>query len=146
MRRIVISVLVLCGAAACSTNPTTGVDVGHRAVDVALAQVGAPYRYGGATPAGFDCSGLVYYSYAKAGKSIPRTTSGQWSALPPVSSRELQSGDLLFFSIGGKMSHVGLYVGSGRFVHAPSSGKSVKLERLDSGFYRTAFLRAGRPH
>jgi len=57
----------------------------------------------------------------------------------------MRTGDLLFFSIEGKMSHVGLYLGNGKFVHAPSSGRRVEIERLDSDFYRQAFLRAGRP-
>lgn len=112
---------------------------------MALNQVGVPYRYGGNTPSGFDCSGLVHYSYAAAGVSIPRTTSGQWAQLSPVDTRDMRSGDLLFFEISGKMSHVGMYVGDGRFVHAPSSGRTVSIETLESPFYRKAFIRAGRP-
>jgi cell wall-associated NlpC family hydrolase len=119
--------------------------VGDKAARVALGQVGTPYRYGGSSPAGFDCSGLVHYSYRQAGKSIPRTTAGQWAELAPVDSRDMRAGDLVFFSIEGKMSHVGLYLGNGKFVHAPSSGRTVEIERLDSAFYRSAFLRAGRP-
>jgi cell wall-associated NlpC family hydrolase len=118
---------------------------GDRAAAIALQQVGTPYRYGGKGPNGFDCSGLAYYSYAKAGKNIPRTTSGQWSGLLPVDSRSMRAGDLLFFNISGKMSHVGIYLGGGRFVHAPSSGKVVSVESLASDFYRDAFIRAGRP-
>jgi cell wall-associated NlpC family hydrolase len=118
---------------------------GNRAATIALQQVGTPYRYGGKSPNGFDCSGLAYYSYAQIGKSIPRTTSGQWSALSPIDARNMRAGDLLFFNISGKMSHVGIYVGGGRFVHAPSSGKVVSVESLASDFYRDAFIRAGRP-
>ena len=129
----------------CASPGVPADHLGERAARVAVSQVGAPYRYGGATPSGFDCSGLVQYSYLQAGKTIPRTTAGQWAELTPVISRELETGDLLFFSIGGKMSHVGLYLGDGTFVHAPSSGRTVEIERLDSAFYRTAFLRAGRP-
>jgi len=112
---------------------------------VALNQVGVPYRYGGSTPSGFDCSGLVHFSYANAGKFIPRTTSGLWADLAPVETRHMQTGDLLFFSISGKMSHVGMYLGDGRFVHAPSSGKVVSIESLESDYYRKALIRAGRP-
>lgn len=119
--------------------------LGDRAAAMALQQLGTPYRYGGNNPSGFDCSGLVYYSYAKVGKNIPRTTSGQWSRLRPVDDRQLQAGDLLFFNIAGKMSHVGIYVGRGEFVHAPSSGKVVAVESLASDYYRSAFIRAGRP-
>ena len=119
--------------------------VGERAAAVAMQQVGTPYRYGGSTPRGFDCSGLVHYAYSNAGKSIPRTTKSLWSSLAPVDGSRMRVGDLLFFSIEGKMSHVGLYLGKGRFVHAPSSGKVVTVESLESDFYRRAFIRAGRP-
>lgn len=130
----------------CAGAPEKGrAGLGARAADIALGQVGAPYRYGGNTPGGFDCSGLVQYSYALAGKHIPRTTSGQWAELAPVSSDDMQAGDLLFFRIDGKMSHVGLYLGDSRFVHAPSSGKRVSVESLRSAYYRSAFIRAGRP-
>jgi len=121
------------------------VTAGERAAAVALEQVGVPYRYGGSTPSGFDCSGLVQYSYTQAGVRVPRTTGQLWSAASPVGRGELRAGDLLFFSIAGKMSHVGLYLGGGRFVHAPSSGKVVSVETLTSDYYRQAFIRAGRP-
>jgi len=119
--------------------------VGERAAAIALDQVGTPYRYGGQSPAGFDCSGLVHYAYWQAGKSVPRTTGDLWSESRTVPSSELRTGDLLFFSISGKMQHVGLYIGDGRFVHAPSSGRTVSIESLSSGFYRQALLRGGRP-
>lgn len=116
------------------------------AVSVAMQQVGVPYRYGGATPRGFDCSGLVYYSYARAGKSLPRTTGSLWSQTQPIAKNELRVGDILFFRIAGKMSHVGLYIGEQRFVHAPSSGKNVTVASLQSDFYSDALIRAGRPY
>lgn len=153
---IVSSIAIGC-ATTQSTSPRSGSlsnpdlrsnkhnSVGDRAVTVALQQLGAPYRYGGKTPSGFDCSGLVHYSYAHAGKNIPRTTAGQWANLLPIEDRNMRAGDLLFFSISGKMSHVGLYLGDGRFVHAPSSGKHVTIESLGSDYYSKAFVRAGRP-
>jgi len=119
--------------------------IGERAANIALQQVGTPYRYGGNSPSGFDCSGLVHYSYANVGKNVPRTTGGLWQELAPVDNRDMRAGDLLFFRIAGKMSHVGLYLGGGRFVHAPSSGKVVSVETLTSDYYRQAFIRAGRP-
>lgn len=119
--------------------------VGEQAAVVAVRQLGVPYRYGGNTSAGFDCSGLVHYAYSKAGRSIPRTTGSQWRGLRPVAADSLRVGDLLFFKINGKVSHVGLYLGSGRFVHAPSTGRDVSIEDLDSDFYRQAFVRGGRP-
>ena len=119
--------------------------MGSRAAAVALQQVGVPYLYGGSTTGGFDCSGLVQYSYSRAGKSVPRTTSQLWSASSTVRREDLQVGDLLFFNIEGKMSHVGMYIGEQRFVHAPSSGRTVTVGKLTSPYYSSAFIRAGRP-
>ena len=120
--------------------------LGERAAAVALHQVGVPYRYGGSTTTGFDCSGLVQYAYAKAGKSVPRTTGQLWSSTSTVQRNRLQVGDLLFFNIDGKMSHVGMYVGKERFVHAPSSGRTVSVEDLNAPYYASALLRVGRPN
>ena len=118
---------------------------GEQAAIVAVRQIGVPYRYGGSTVNGFDCSGLVQYAYARAGKHIPRTTADQWRQMSPVADESLKVGDLLFFRIDGRISHVGLYLGSRRFVHAPSSGREVTIAELDSGYYRKAFVRGGRP-
>jgi cell wall-associated NlpC family hydrolase len=118
--------------------------LGERAAAVALQQVGAAYRYGGASPAGFDCSGLVQYSYRQAGKKLPRTTGQLWEAAGNVPYRDPAVGDLLFFRFDGKMSHVGIYVGDERFVHAPSTGKRVSVDSLDAEFYRRALVRGGR--
>jgi len=161
VRSVVLLAIVVSGALGCSNHQTAPTaskseldsvvrpghrsSVGERAANVALQQVGVPYQYGGSTPGGFDCSGLVHYSYAHAGKDIPRTTAGQWANLSPVEDSNMRAGDLLFFSIAGKMSHVGMYLGGGRFVHAPSSGKVVAIESLGSDYYRKAFIRAGRP-
>jgi cell wall-associated NlpC family hydrolase len=112
---------------------------------VAVRQVGVPYRYGGNSTKGFDCSGLVQYAYAAAGKQLPRTTGDLWQQMQPVSDREVAVGDLLFFRIEGKVSHVGLYLGSRRFVHAPATGREVTVADLDSDFYRRAFIGGGRP-
>lgn len=130
-----------------SRHPAITVDgsAGHQAAAVALQQVGTPYRYGGATPNGFDCSGLVHYAYSRAGKRVPRTTEQLWSRLQPVPPRDLQPGDVLFFRISGKMSHVGLYLGDSQFVHAPSTGRTVTTAMLDAPFYEASLIRAGRP-
>lgn len=114
------------------------------AAAVAKGQVGAPYRYGGAGPAGFDCSGLVHYSYGQAGAAVPRTTAALYRAATPVNPRTLRPGDLLFFQIGGKISHVGIYTGNRAFVHAPSSGKKVSVGRLDSPYWQDHLIAAGR--
>lgn len=120
-------------------------DLGERAAEIALQQIGVPYRYGGSTTTGFDCSGLVQYSYSRAGKNVPRTTGQLWSSTSTVRRDDLRAGDLLFFSIDGKMSHVGMYVGEEQFVHAPSSGRTVSVADLNSPYYASALLRAGRP-
>ena len=125
-------------------RPTTRT-IGERVAVVALRQVGVPYRYGGQTRNGFDCSGLVRYSYSAVGQQVPRSTRDQWRNLAPVPKNRLQVGDVLFFRIKGAISHVGIYLGNERFVHAPSSGRSVGVASLDSGFYRNAFVRGGRP-
>jgi len=130
---------------AAASTPARPPTVAQQAAAIALDQVGAPYRYGGSSPHGFDCSGLVYYSYRRAGKAIPRTTSQLWNSTEAVARDDIHVGDLLFFRIDGKMQHVGLYVGGGRFVHAPSSGRQVSVASLRSEYYRAAFIRAGRP-
>ncbi len=114
------------------------------AARIALQQTGTPYRYGGNTPAGFDCSGLVQYAYGRAGRATPRTTHDLYQVTSSVSRQSLEAGDLVFFEIDGKMSHVGIYLDNSRFVHAPRSGRTVSVESLNSEFYRRAFIRGGR--
>ena len=107
--------------------------------------VGKPYRYSGDTPAGFDCSGLVRYSYGRAGISMPRATPAQRSATTLISVRSLRPGDLLFFDQEGKKaSHVGIYVGDGRFIHAPSTGGRVRTDSLSANFWKKHFVEARR--
>ena len=126
--------------------PAVGADSGTagRAAQFALWQQGAPYRYGGASPAGFDCSGLVHYAFGLAGKAVPRTTADLHRRATPVQRSALEAGDLVFFSIDGKLGHVGIYLDRGRFVHAPRTGRTVSVESLESGFYERAFIGGGR--
>ncbi|WP_157244455.1 C40 family peptidase [Nonomuraea typhae] len=113
-----------------------------KAVSVARAQVGDPYRYGGTGPGAFDCSGLVQYAWKKAGVKIPRVTHSQYARIKKkISWKSLQPGDLLFFRGRG---HVGMYVGDGKMVHSPSSGKRVRVDRL-SGWRKSSFAGAVRP-
>mgnify|MGYP001058648391 CR=1 FL=1 len=109
----------------------------------AIGLVGTPYRWGGNTPdGGFDCSGLVDYIYrTEAAIQLPRTSRAMAAGDGEKISRmaQLASGDLVFFSIGGSISHVGVYVGKGRFVHAPDSGGTVRLDDLDGPYWRSHF-------
>lgn len=99
--------------------------------------VGKPYRYGGASPSGFDCSGLILFSYKQAGVSLPHNTDQQRRLSHHVKRAELRRGDLLFFDQEGKKnSHVGIYLGERRFVHAPSSGKHVRNDSLDNPYWK----------
>jgi cell wall-associated NlpC family hydrolase len=109
-----------------------------------LQQVGVPYAYGGASPAGFDCSGLVQYVFANAGFPLPRTAAAQHAAASPLPLTDAAPGDLLFFRDRGTTSHVGIYVGDGRFVHAPRTGRNVALDRVDDDYWRRRFAGAGR--
>jgi len=107
---------------------------------------GKPYRYGGNTPRGFDCSGLVQYSYARAGVDLPRSTESLWRNSSSIATRNLQPGDLLFFNQEGKRSsHVAIYIGRERFVHAPSTGKQVSVDKLDSSYWSRHLESARRP-
>ena len=117
----------------------------RKALDYAREMIGKPYKYAGNTPAGFDCSGLVNYSYGKAGVRMPRSTRSQRQSTVEVSARNLRAGDLLFFDQeGAKASHVGLYIGNGRFDHAPSTGGKVRVDSLKSGFWKKHFVDARR--
>jgi cell wall-associated NlpC family hydrolase len=120
--------------------------VAERAAHYAAQLVGKPYRYGGASPStGFDCSGLVQWSYAQAGRKLPRSTDDQRVALQRIRVSELRRGDLIFFDQEGKKnSHVGIYVGNGEFVHAPSSGKRVRRDRLDTPYWSKHISEARR--
>ena len=115
-------------------------------ISTAKAQLGKPYHYGGTSPkTGFDCSGLINFSYKKAGLTVPRTTTQLYKASSPVKKRHLKRGDLVFFRINRrKISHVGLYLGNGKFVHAPSSGKRVNIANMNDKYWRLRFSRGGR--
>jgi cell wall-associated NlpC family hydrolase len=123
-------------------------DVGERAADYAAQLVGRPYRYGGSRPStGFDCSGLVQYSYARAGRKLPRSTDDQRVAALRIRLSDLRRGDLVFFDQEGKKhGHVGIYVGKGEFVHAPSSGKRVRRDRLDGPYWSRHISEVRRPN
>ena len=99
----------------------------RRAARIARHYLGVPYRWGGMSPAGFDCSGLVAYVYGRVGVSLPHNAAAQWSYGHRVTLGQLRPGDLVFFS---GLGHVGLALGHGRYIHAPQSGEAVEIDRL----------------
>jgi cell wall-associated NlpC family hydrolase len=116
-------------------------------VETARSLLGTPYRYGGRSPKqGFDCSGLVVFSYARAGVGgLPRSAHELEGRAAPVELDALRPGDLLFFRLGGaKTSHVAIYEGDRRFIHAPSSGKGVERVHFDHPYWGPRLNRAGR--
>ncbi len=132
--------------AGCSVTPRERErTLGERIAETALTQLGRPYRYGGSTTEGFDCSGLVRFAYLAQGITVPRTTGEQFQAARAVKAGKLAPGDLLFFRIDGKqVSHVAIYAGDGRFVHAPQTGKPVETRAMNDAWYRDRLVRAGR--
>lgn len=144
-----IGLALLAGCASAPETPSAdgraAADAASRAAQVALKMTGRPYRHGGHTPAGFDCSGLVHYSYAQAGVQVSRETRSLRARAGRIGKADLRRGDLVFFDQDGKkFSHVGIYVGEGRFVHAPSSGGKVRTDRLDSDYWTRHFVEARR--
>ena len=109
-------------------------------VAIAERYLGVPYVWGGASPSGFDCSGLVMYVFAQVGVSLPHSSYSQYGMGSPVSRDQLQPGDLVFFD---GLGHVGIYVGGGSFIHAPHTGDVVKISSI-SGWYASTYVGARR--
>jgi len=149
---VILSILLL--AAGCAGTPSLPEPVepqpatraaGGRIADFAVSLVGVPYRYGGNHPdEGFDCSGLVHYTYSSNGHAVPRTSRGQYQAAQKITLAQAAEGDLVFFRDQDNLSHVGIYLGGGRFVHAPSSGGAVSVASMEAPWYRRRFVAAGR--
>ena len=156
LRALILGWLVLLTGCANQTslpNLTERDDLSHPlAYDVlmeAFGQLGAPYRYAGSAPeTGFDCSGLIGYVYRNAaGITLPRSTRELIRLpAPPIDRTALAPGDLVFFAINrnGRVNHAGIYVGDGRFVHAPSNGGSVRLDQLSQKYWQRRYLGARR--
>jgi len=155
-KKIRSTLLVALTAAAltgCGTSPVSGPSYTpgsggqevspnrHAVVDIAGQLIGTPYRYGGSSPDGFDCSGLVQYTHRKVGMAVPRTTESQLVQARVPKRETLLPGDLLFFDIDAQKSrHVGIYEGDGFFIHAPSSGKRVSRASLENPFWSERLL------
>jgi cell wall-associated NlpC family hydrolase len=149
-RSLLLAVL-LAGLAACTPfrpglpGDAASTDPGRAVLQVAQSRIGAPYRYGGAGPDAFDCSGLVAYAYGQVGVTVPRTAAQQFAAAIPVPRSELRPGDLVFFRLASRnVSHVGIYAGDDQFVHAPQSGGNVRMASLDEDHFQRSFAGAGR--
>jgi peptidoglycan DL-endopeptidase CwlO len=109
-------------------------------VGIAMRYLGVPYRWGGASPSGFDCSGFIMYVYAQVGVSLPHYTGAQYAMGSPVSRDQLEAGDLVFFN---GLGHAGIYVGGGNFIHAPHTGDVVKISSM-TGWYASTYVGARR--
>jgi cell wall-associated NlpC family hydrolase len=162
MRTFITALIVFCisGCASQSTlesTPPERATIGNRNIRQlppqsgslvarhAVAMIGTPYLFGGSSPeTGFDCSGLVHYSYQQSGVSVPRTSLEQFRAARKISLGEAVEGDLLFFQDQEKLSHVGIYIGDGQFVHAPTSGRRVSVANLDNDYYQMHLVGVGR--
>ena len=118
--------------------------ISRRVVQTSLDYIGVPYVFGGTSPSGFDCSGYVRYVFANAGISLPRTADAQYEVGYPVSTSELIAGDLVFFSTYDYgASHVGIYLGDGKFVDA-SSSRGVAIDSLNSSYWSSCYIGARR--
>jgi cell wall-associated NlpC family hydrolase len=110
-------------------------------IGIAMRYLGVPYVWGGESPSGFDCSGFVAYVYAQVGVSLPHYTGAQWAVGVPVSTSDLQPGDLVFFD---GLGHVGLYIGGGEFIHSPHTGDVVRIDSLSESWYAATYDGARR--
>lgn len=122
-------------------------DLREGLVRTAKRYIGKPYRWGGESArTGFDCSGLTMTVYRLNGLDLPRNSRAQFDAGIPISRKALKKGDLVFFYTGrkGRVSHVGIYAGSGKFIHAPRRGKSIRVSAMSADYYRKRYMGARR--
>lgn len=119
---------------------------GGAVVEKARSQLGARYKYGGASPGtGFDCSGLIHWSYAACGVNVPRNTDDQSRVGAGVKKSHLRAGDILVFRISSRSGlHTAIYSGNGKFIHSPSSGKRIREDTLDTDYWARRYVTARR--
>ena len=130
---------------AVAAPPIAPLNGGEVVAETALAWVGVPYRSGGSDPAGFDCSGFVQYVFAELGIRLPRGVEEQSREGRPIRTDEIAAGDLVFFATtGAGASHVGIAAGSDTFVHSPSTGGQVRVDRLSAPYWARRFVEARR--
>lgn len=125
-------------------QPAPATAGGEMFVARATAMLGQPYRYGGAAPGGFDCSGLVVYAARDTGVNLPRTALELLTVGDGIAREQLRAGDLVFMHLAGKELHVGIALDARRFVHAPSAGGYVRIDLLDREPYARSFFAARR--
>jgi cell wall-associated NlpC family hydrolase len=143
---IILSALLAIILCTGSILPAKQVDAAYSptaVVNIAKKYLGVPYKFGGTSPRGFDCSGFIYYTHKKVGKILPRTAAQMYQKGKFVSISSLRPGDLLFFSTYKKgPSHVALYIGKQQFIHAASKG--VRIDRLSNPYWKKAYIGAKR--
>lgn len=138
------TVLAACAATGGSTHGNRTPEVPAAAAQVAASMQGKPYVWGGDSPGGFDCSGLVYYAYTEAGVRVPRTARELYKAVRPLYVHQLAPGDLVFFVMPGRFpAHVGVYLGDKRFVHALNRDNPVMVSNLADAYWQRRLIRAG---
>jgi len=159
LRRSLIIVLTLvlaallagCGGYSSIDHPSgepgehqDGEDAGKQAVKVAEKYIGTPYRSGGTTSDGVDCSGLTFTVYRSIGIRLPRTSDEQARTGSHIDRGDLRPGDLVFFGKGSNVTHVGIYAEGGEFIHASTRARSVRYDRLDNKYFSNRYIGARR--
>lgn len=152
-----LACLAACLLSGCGAKTITGlvwrepeaagpVGSGSAVARSALSQVGKPYRYGGSTPRGFDCSGLIWWAYRQNGVTVPRVTTDQAKAGKAVKASAMQPGDVLVFKSrsSSRGLHTALYAGNGTFVHSPSSGSRVRTDKIANSYWSKRLIRVRR--